>query len=197
MSWVADKSTLTASLREIDPAVILTTKDGWFWRALSWLIAVFVDRQAFLTRYATTIGPVQAYPKEWSIEQVLSVGFHESRHTRQARVCGWFVPVLGWIPPLAPWAGLPIMFVLWCLLPIPIFLAWARYRLELDADAHRWKRELERGALAERVAQRADSFAKTVSSKSYGWAVPQCWALWGFRRKLQKVLQEVGKSRPT
>jgi len=199
MSWTDDKPALAASLRRIDPAVILTTKDSWFWRALAWVICIFVDREAFLTKYATTIGPVQAYPKEWRTATVLSIGFHEARHTRQARVCGWFVPVLGWIPPLAPWVGLPVMFLLWCLFPIPILLAWGRYRLELDADAYRWKCELEmeNGVPVDRLVQRADSFAETVSSKSYGWAVPRRWALWGFRRKLRKVLEKAGKAWPT
>lgn len=187
-SWTERKPELQTLARVIDPSVTLTTKDSWFWALLAWLRLLIgfgsASRADFLTRFATTLGPVQAYPKEWDYEKVRQTLIHESRHTRQSRVFGWFVPVLGWIPPLAPWVGLLLMAPVYGLLPVPVLGAWCRYRLELDAERFRWRWYLKATPPwpAEYVRLRAVSFADTISSGQYLWTVPRCWARWGFRR---------------
>jgi hypothetical protein len=177
--WVHDKSRLTRLAREIDSAARITTKDGWFWRALAWLLQPLIAREKFLNDFATTIGPLQGYPRHWPIDFVERALVHESRHTRQAR---WFS--LG----IHPWAGLPIMGIMYILLPIPIGLAWIRYRLELDADRASWRHQLRRGATAAEIMLRAARFATIVASRKYGWSVPGRWARWGFKRAAKRLI---------
>ena len=179
-TWVTDREQILATFKLTDNAVVLTTKDGWFWQMLADILAFFhlMDKTTFLNNFATTVGPVEAFPSWWSTEQVLLVGSHECRHVKQAR---WFG--LG----LSPWVGLPIMAFCYLMLPLPIFGAWIRYRLELDADCGRWSFLIHSGYSPDSVAEQAKWFAGAVASSSYGWAVPKAWALWGFNRKMKKL----------
>lgn len=182
MSWVDDKERYEQIAKTIDPAVRLTTKDGWFWKAIAWILFVVTfgqfKRERFLEDFATTIGPIQAYPRSYPRLYEGTV-VHESRHVRQFR---WFG--LG----LHPWVGLPLMALSYLLLPLPLGLAYLRYALELDADRAKWKWMLERGEDPQSVLDRAESFAETVSGSAYGWAWPRPWALRGFRKAAEKTI---------
>lgn len=184
MSWVEDRARYEAVAHEVEPSVVLTTKDTWFWRAIAWFLSAITfgafPAERFLTRFATTLGPIQAYPRGWGR---LSDGLivHESRHTRQARWCGLWTH---------PWVGLPIMGVLYLLLPLPIGLAWFRYRFELDASAAKWRHMLKVGTAPSIVKAEAERFAAVVASAAYGWPWPKPWVLWGFRRKLKRVMTQ-------
>lgn len=189
MSWVDRKDELETKARQIDPAVHLTTKDGWFWKALAAILLVLsfgtFKRERFLERFATTIGPLQAYPREWSAAQVAHVLIHESRHTRQFRVCGFFIH---------PWVGVPLMALIYGLLPLPAGLAVFRAWLELDADRYRWRVLLEQGKTPpDWIRRRAESFAMTVSGPSYIWSLPRPWLEKWFRRAAEKVIAEHAK----
>lgn len=190
MSWVIDKDRLQLEAQKIDSSVKLTTKDGKFWKFLSILLNIVtfsgIKEDDFLVNFATTIGPIQAYPKEWTTASVERILIHESRHTKQAR---WFG--LG----IHPWVGVLPMFLFYVLLFLPIGLAWFRYRLELDADKTYWRYLLEKGVSQIEIYSRAKSFAKTVSSGSYGWSVPQKWAVWGFKRSVAKVIKDFEKKK--
>lgn len=183
-SWVDDKERYEQMARAIDPAIRLTTKDGWFWKVIAWILFIITfgqfKRERFLEDFATTIGPIQAYPRSYSsiYEGTL---VHEGRHTKQAR---WFG--LG----IHPWVGLPFMAIAYLLLPIPAGLAYLRYRLELDADRAKWKWMMESGYSADQVLDRAQRFAETVSSSAYAWAWPKPWAVKGFLREANKVVSE-------
>lgn len=131
----------------------------------------------FLEDFATTLGPIQAYPAGWSRQEVLEIGQHESRHTTQAR----------WLGLGSPWLGILPMALAY-ILPFPIGFAWCRYRLELDAEVHLWTYLLRQGMPEENIRQRATSSAKMISSSSYGWAMPQFWALSGYDKKVEEVL---------
>lgn len=185
MSWVDDIERYRALAVSQDPAARLTTKDGWFWRALAWVLLLLsfgtFSRRRFLTEFATTIGPIQAYPREWgSIRE--STVVHEGRHVRQAR---WFG--LG----IHPWVGLPVMALVYLLLPLPVLLAYGRYRLELDASVAEWRYALSHGkASPTAVMLDASDFAETVSSSAYLWAWPESWTRRGFRRAAEAVLRE-------
>jgi len=184
MGWTDHRDHYQSVAREIDLSVRLTTKDAWYWRAIAWLLSVITfgsfPSAKFLERFATTLGPVQAYPRGWaSLSEGIVV--HESRHTRQARWCGLWTH---------PWVGLPIMGILYLLLPLPMGLAWFRYRFELDADAARWRHMLKSGTPPTLVKARAEDFAATVASSAYGWPWPKPWVMWGFKRKLRNVIVE-------
>ena len=175
MTWVNQADVLSSAARRIDPAVTLTTKDGVFWRALAYVLPIVtaggMSRRTFLHDYATTIGPIQAYPRQWSAEMVRRLLVHEARHTRQFR---WFA--LG----LNPWLGVPLMGLCYALFPLPLGFAYVRYRLELDADVADWRVRLAQGESPSVIRQRAVSFGGRVASGAYGWAWPRRWCLKGF-----------------
>jgi hypothetical protein len=186
MSWVTEKERLQDQVRVLDPAIRLTTKNGWFWKALAWLLFVLTfgqfKREAFLTNFATTIGHIQAYPEEWDAVTVERVMWHEGRHTRQMRVCGFGIH---------PMAGLPIMGVLYGLVPFPVLGAFFRAWFELDADSFAWRHALATGSMnAATIRWRAQAFAETISGPAYFWSVWRGLAVWWFVRKAEQVIAE-------
>jgi hypothetical protein len=190
MSWVSDRERLQDEARELDPAIRLTTKSSRFWGILAWLLFVLslgrLKRESFLGKFATTLAHVQAYPESWDTESVERVMIHESRHTRQARICGFGIH---------PIVGLPLMGILYGLVFLPALLAIFRLWFEMDADRAVWRHDLENGALdAEGVRRRALSFAETVSGPSYLWSTWRGLAVWWFGRSVEKVISERSKA---
>ncbi|MHC4181518.1 MAG: hypothetical protein ACYSWU_28825, partial [Planctomycetota bacterium] len=105
----------------------LRTKDGWFWRLAAWGLLLVslgrLKRRRFLQDYASVLGPIQAYPRQWNcIPRPLIV--HEVRHTRQCLFAGWFVPILGWVGKRPRvWAGVLPVALVYSLFPLPVFFA--------------------------------------------------------------------------
>lgn len=185
MGWTSDKERLEELAHDIDPAIRLTTKNGWFWKAIAWILFIITfgrfKREMFLEEFATTIGPIQAYPEAWSAAQVEGALPHEGRHTRQARAFGLF---------LHPWVGLPPMAVAYLLLPLPMGFAVCRAWLELDADRCRWRVMLAQGAEPDHVRERAASFAETVSGAAYAWSMPAADIKAWFLGEAEKVIAD-------
>lgn len=185
MNWTDDRESLEALACGIDPAIRFTTKNGWFWKAVATILCILsfgmFKRERFLESFATTVGPLQAYPESWSADQVRRALIHESRHTCQARVFGFGIH---------PWAGVPLMFFAYCLLPLPIGLAVFRAWLELDADRYRWRFLLRRGTPASHIRKRAIDFAETVSSAAYMWSLPASWTVKWFEKEAEKAIAE-------
>ena len=183
MSWTKDKERLEKLARDIDPAVRLTTKNGWVWKAIAWILFVITfgqfKRETYLERFATTLGPIQGYPESWRVASVENTLIHESRHTQQARAFGLFIH---------PWVGLPLMFLTYILLPLPLGLAVFRAWLELDADRYRWRILLMKGADPDDIRERAESFANTVSSAAYAWSLPASWTRKWFLKEAEKAI---------
>jgi hypothetical protein len=193
MSWLANREALQAEARKVDPSIILTPKSMWFWQALAWLLTIItfgkIKRDRFLQDFATTVGPLWGLPDDWSDADVRGLIPHEGRHTYQARVCGWFIPILGWIPFLAPWVGIPIQMLLYVVLPIPVGLTYFRYYFELDADVHEWANKLEAGIWTkERVWDDALRRAVSVSGADYFYPWPEKWVTNGYRKKADEVI---------
>jgi hypothetical protein len=181
--------------REISDVIQLTTKDGWFWRAAAWGLFLLsfgrVKRRHFLEDFASTLGPLQAYPKQWErISPVLIA--HEGRHVQQYLFAGWFVPVVGWLGRrVRVWAGLLPTALIYALFPLPVFLAWGRFRLELDAESYGWKRGLKQGWMtADEVRSRARRCARLVSSWAYLKAWPRRWTMRAFERRAEQIIGE-------
>lgn len=229
MSWVKDKEQLQAAAKSADAAAILVTKDSWFWKMLGGiLVAISVGAMKyskFMERFATTIGPVQGYPRGWPSSSVEAVCVHEGEHSKQAVVCGivtwlalcvlfgllagfnhawWGGLILGaslaiftcfpfwWRPPriFMAFLGLPLMFLIYGLLPIPAGFAYFRYRMELAADQRKWEYMLAHGASDGAIRRRAEGFAKTISSGAYLWSVPQAMAVKGFLAAAEETIKE-------
>jgi len=194
ISWVIRKDEYLAIAREQHPAVILTTKDAWIWKAIAAVVMCLtfggIGYREFLENYATTIGPVQAYPRQWSkLSRRLLV--HECRHTAQCAWFGWAVPILGWFfPKLRPWVGLPLYGLAYLLIYLPLGLAFVRLCFEVDADRASYARMLIDGDSADRVLLRARAFAAKVCGGNYGWAWPKKWGLARFVKAAEEAIAD-------
>lgn len=186
MGWSANRGDYQTFARSIDPSVVITEKRGWFWWFLGLCLTVVtcgrIRVSGFMENYATTIGPIQAYPVEWPR---LDYGLiaHEARHTRQCRWCG-----LG----ISPWLGLLLYAILYLLLPLPLGLAYGRFYFELDADRSRWRWQLDQGVDPAIIRARALAFGATISGAAYGWSWPRTWVVRAF---LQAAETEISRGR--
>lgn len=178
MKWGYQKATLQTYAKTFDSSARLMPHSHWFWRAV-----LFVGFWIPRGKFAQTLGPLIGIPDEWSVEQVRGVIPHEvGGHVRQCRAFGLWIH---------PWAGLPLMAVVYGLLFFPIFLAYFRYRLELHADAQRWRTLLKEGrASPSDIMARAQGFAETISSWTYLKPWPSALVKRGFTRKAKAVIEE-------
>jgi hypothetical protein len=187
--WMEHKDKLTNIARQIEPHVILASKNAWPFQVSAtflWLLSFGkFDKTLFFKEWATTLGPYIGMPECWDYQSAQEVVIHESRHARQARWCG-----LG----ISPWLGFPIMFLIYALIFFPVLLAWGRYRLELDADAYSWRYFLDRKMwIPSEIRKEAIKRAELIASVGYFWAIPYKWALWGYQRKAEKIIAEFEK----
>lgn len=186
MSWTIRKFEYERIARKIDPAVKLTTKDKWPWKVMAAVVQVVtfggISYRRFLEDYATTIGPIQAYPRKWrKLSTRLLV--HEARHTRQFRWMGLFIH---------PWVGVLPMALLYVFLPLPLGFAWFRWWFEIDAEktAYRWA--LANGYTPQQIRERAVWFGSKVCGSNYGWSWPTfLGGISGFEKAAAVVIREV------
>jgi hypothetical protein len=190
VSWTAERARLETIARAIEPSVRLVPKEGRFWRAAGTFASIAtlggISREVFLRDYATAIGPLQGYPRGWSVERVERTLVHEARHTRQARWCG-----LG----VHPWLGLPLMGLLYFAFPLPAGFAVARFLFELDADRAAWRHALASGAPPDWVRARAAEFAARVCSGHYGWPLPRALGVAWFARSAERTIAVAAETR--
>lgn len=146
-------------------------KKGWFWVALHWLVAIvtFGQNRQFLNGYYTTIGPVIGLPKGMKPEAANpSTLMHEAEHVQQCRSFGWG----------NAWVGLPLFALCYLLLPLPLGLAYFRYRFEREAYAVgiEWELMHVRGYLPSGKIllrqQRIEQAVKQLTGPMYGWTWP-------------------------
>lgn len=120
------------------------TKDGPVWAVLAFLYRPFGDLYA----YNTTVGNV-CFLRNGITALPQPEQSHELLHAMQAARLGF-----GNV-----WVGLPAFAVLYFLLPLPVGLAYFRYRFELAAY-------LSQGAPD-------DFIIDQLSGRAYGWAWPK------------------------
>ena len=207
MSWIAERFKYENIAAEIEPAARLRTKDSWLWKVLWVLMTVFslglsllkMSWSTFFKIYATTIGPIQGYPRSFErLGRRLLV--HECQHVKQAVFCGYFIPILGWIPGrwgrhFCAWVGLPFMLLGYVVLPFPIGLCYGRYRLELDADIVSWKWALKnkKGYTPKDVRDHATARVDKVAGGAYLWAWPKPLVRRGYKKASERVIAKVGQ----
>jgi len=184
-SWTDDLSRYQDLARQIEPAIRLTTKDGWFWRALAVVVhgVTFggTTRTEFLEDYGTTIGPVMANPRRWPR---LGEGYivHEGTHAADMRKAG-----LG----IHPWVGLLFYGLVYLLVFFPFLLAYGRYKLELRADVARWRHELKQGLRSpDQLRAHAERRGKSLKGGAYAFA--WLWARKGYASRVEAVIEEIG-----
>lgn len=185
MSWVPDRPYYQRLASSEDGAARVVVKEGWFWHLLGYLLhgVTFgaMSHRTFMERYATTVGPLQAYPRGWPRLRD-SMIVHESRHTKQARWHGLWTH---------PWVGLPLFAISYLLLPLPAGLAWLRYKFELDADragfSYAVRNRQDHGRSLQALLKRAHQRADQLSGPQYGWAWPRRWARSGYEKMALEV----------
>lgn len=192
LSWTYDRKRLQKLARAVDPSVKLYTKDNLFSKILACLLVVVtfggMRYHAFLNRYATTIGPLQFYPKHYTIKSVQRTLIHESRHTRHARWCSFGIH---------PWLGLPIYGILYLLMPLPLGFAYFRLWFEMDASKFAWIAGLQLGLHDEQyIRARAARFGRVVCSWKYGKSFPYRWGLPMFMDAGEQAILEAKKCMP-
>lgn len=209
MSWIKEHYRYAEIAQTIEPSVRLTTKDSWFWTALWVLMLLFVTLltagvgtyffcekmglQTFLKEYATTVGPLQGYPRRFlRLSRRLLV--HECRHTLQAIVCALFVPILGWLPwrRWRAWVGLLPMGLVYLVLPLPVGICYGRYRFELDADFTSWRWALAHGYTPAQVKAHAQRRIETVGGWQYGKPWPKSLVRRGYEKLSDRAIAEAG-----
>jgi hypothetical protein len=148
-----------------------------------------IQRERFLQQYATTLGPIQAYPRHW-LRIPPDLLAHETRHTHQFQVAGWFVPIVGWLgPSVRVWVGAIPMAIVYGTFPLPAFFAWGRFQLELDAESFAWKLGLEQGWLTPgEVRQRAGWAAQQIAGWMYLKAWPRRWAARAYAHRADQII---------
>ncbi len=200
LSWVENRDYYQSLAQGVCASSKLTTKDHWVWHAGAWFLCVMTMGQMkpgqFLNDYASTLGPIQAFPRQWTtISHRLLV--HEARHSQQFEFAGWFVPPLCLLGPrVRAWVGILPMVLAYGLFPLPLFYCWGRKQLELDAEQQAWRMGLQQGWMTDAdVRRRALEFAASVSSWHYGRAWPHEWTVQQFQSTAEAVISSAA-SRP-
>lgn len=184
--------------KEYDSSIKVLSKEGIFGRFLANLGMIFLTvltlgignkgkkwKERFINNFLTTIGPWILVPKNFNLDDFYWILPHEARHVKQYRFFAFG---------LHPLLGFPGMLFVYALLPLPMFGAFGRVYLEMDAERARWK-ELLRIWKNESLAlailySRCEDFANTVASSMYFYSMPTSFVKWYFRRKLEKIIHE-------
>lgn len=208
MSWLDEKANYQQLAESIEPAARLSSKDHWVWHVVWYLLFVLVTlvtlgigtyffvkkmgKKTFTQTYATTFGPIQAYPPAYdSLSMALLV--HECQHTKQAVFLGYFVPILGWIPGgigrrIRAYAGLLWMALFYLVLLFPVWGCYGRYWMERNADEASYIWMLKNGYSSAEVRSRAREFAEKVGGGQYVFAWPIWWVRSGFSKAAERVI---------
>ncbi len=137
---------------------LIDKESSWLQRALARALALatFGGQTRYLTDYVTTLGARVYIPRGWSARSANDryiVLRHERVHMRQFR--RW------------SWAGMALAYLL---LPLPIGLAWCRYRFERAAYEETLRAASEvHGELDERLRHH---IKLQFISGAYGWMWP-------------------------
>ena len=207
-TWVVTKFRYQQIASQIEPAAKLTTKDHWIWPIIWWVMYSFVfiftlgfccklfkrnmSLEIFLKEYATTFGPLHAYPRQFDkLSKRLLV--HECRHTTHCVWLGWLIPIVGWFcgRRVRAYCGLPLYALFYLLIFFPIGLAYFRYRIELDCDVAAYKWALNNGYDPNSVRERSIQFAEKVSGWSYGKAWFRKCVLRGFQNAAERIIANI------
>jgi len=175
---------LVRALEAEIPGFRIVRKDhSRFQRAIhrALVVITFGQMREYLDGYQTTIGRTIYVTPDWDergdLDRYVTLR-HEAVHLRQFR--RW---------------SLPVVALLYLLVPLPLGLAWFRARFERDAYAETIRATAEVwGAAAAREPEFRERILRQFLGPSYGW-------MWPFRRSIdrwyERVLSELaGRDRP-
>ncbi len=165
---------LVAALRDELPGFRIVRKDqSRLHRAIDrvLLVVTFGQMRTYLTGYQTTIGKtvyVTSDWDDWTADRRYVTLRHEAVHVRQFRTY-----------------SLPVMAVLYILVPLPMGLAYFRTRFEQEAYAETIRAAAEVwGPAAPREASYRARIISQFTGPSYGW-------MWPFRKSLERWYDQI------
>jgi len=158
--------------------ITVTTKQQYrkFWKVLDVILRVvtFGKNKSFMTTFTTTMGNIIAFPEGWSENKVTEYDVitleHELKHVQQYKKLG-----LGSV-----WLGFVIFCILYVFVPLPIGLAWFRYKFERDAYATSGKTILLYGLSCK---PNIEYYVDALTGSSYAWA-------WPFKKRVRRWFLE-------
>jgi hypothetical protein len=139
---------------------IVRKDQHWFWKVLGFLVlcVTFGKNKTFSTRYVTTIHKTIAVPPNWVDRDPLyklEILTHELVHVAQFKK---YTPV--------------VMGLLYLLFPLPIGLAYFRWRFEREAYVAGYKKLLQYNYSPELRQALVDHGVVQMTSGQYGWTWP-------------------------
>ena len=170
-SWYFEKNEINAVAKMLDSSASVTYKKCWIWKLGS------------LKNSATVLGSTLYIPLNWNSNQAYNVLPHEILgHVKQFKKYTW-----------------PGMIFLYGFFFLPIFFAWGRYRLELDANIEQWRYMLKNYTggyaknevfLTDWILSNAQKTADRISSSFYLFAMPRYYTRSGFKKAALKLISE-------
>lgn len=145
---------------------VVSKTESAFMRFLSFLARVFTfgSQRTFMTDYTTTVGTTVYVPEgwdSWSDERRIPVLRHERIHMRQVK----------------KWS-IPIFYLLYLFLPLPLGLAWFRARFEWEAYEETMRAQADRhGSRLLEDERFRDAIVRNFTTGAYGW-------MWPFEKKI-------------
>ena len=147
---------------------LIDKSDSMLQRSIAWALAVvtFGGQRRYLSDYVTTLGERVYLPSTWparsAVERTITLR-HERVHLRQFR--RW---------------GFPLMAVVYLLVPLPLGLAYGRYRFERAAFEETLRATFELLG-RERVCDAAfrSRIVAQFTAGAYGW-------MWPFPRAIER-----------
>jgi hypothetical protein len=154
----------------------IVKKKGWFWKTIHVLVAIFTfgTNRNFLKGYYTTIGPWIGVPEGWEARSLagrIAVLEHELIHVKQCAKFGLGNAIV----------GLPLFTLFYLLLPLPIGLAYFRWRFEREAYVHGINVRVS--IEPHRRQDKIDGAVEQLTSGLYGWT-------WPFKRTVRAFFEK-------
>lgn len=151
----------------MDKGVKLVYKETWFWKLLNYLtIAITFGKNTTFLLAITTIGKTIAVPRHWDLyssQTKLEILVHELVHVAQYKRL-----------------TVPGFFFIYLLFPLPIGLAFFRYKLEREAYAAEFRVAVAAGADREALI---DDVVEQMAGPGYTWA-------WPFRKSVRAYFEK-------
>lgn len=147
------------------------------WSFIDWFLRIisFGKMKTFKTSYTTTIGKKIFFPEGWSTktadEQSYEILRHEAKHVRDFLALGGGNEHL----------GILVMGFLYLFVPLPIGLAWFRYKFEREAYVESYYAARRAGYIPD-----TERYVNLLTGPSYLWT-------WYSKKQVRNYFKKVCK----